>query len=200
MEFASADHYFMALYGYQADILNLPRRSHSWGVFIHTVGDGFDLTTAQLIEISWLPIDLNFGFFQPPEPGHNFSHAETLQIVASKHRTAGRMPIVAIHHELFDLAAYRRQVLVDGATAGTVLYHMVDDLDARMAVYNHISGGSTNCMHALSDMLLPTGIPALESRLRRGFEGTKLIFNYFSPYIIEPSPDFEAAYNQVIGF
>jgi hypothetical protein len=166
---AGADErYFVTLYASQRSDRD-PQRSHSFAVFVKATPDG-DSTRCESFTISWMPASGVIRLLARPEPGMNFTFAESLRWAARQGlRTTAWGPF-EIPKEILDRAADQKRRLESGA----VLYKA---LDRRSRL------GAINCIHAVSDVIPG---PLLSTGSARGETATGLIAAHYRPYVIEP--------------
>ncbi len=178
----STARYFFTIYGWQGTgPFNLPRYSHTWGVFIRV--DGNDLSTSPLsaFTISWDAADGTIGLFMPVEDGHNYTLQETFDLAALFNVPIAirRSPIFEIKKPLFD-SIYNRYVrLTNGEANGTIRYKMIDDVGGRKLILANQNNGYTNCTHAITDTLQGPNGAILQTGAARGFAASDKVTQWF---------------------
>ncbi len=174
--------YFVTVYGYQGTgAANLPRFTHSWMVLVRAQGDQLATATLTFFTLSWDAADGEIGLFQPPERGHNYTLAETFALAGSLGApvVTQRSPLFEVDADLYSMAVKQFRKLTAGEETGAVRYKMRDDFPARQLVANNVSGGYTNCIHALSDLLPGAGGSLLQTGTSRGFAASDQVLAWF---------------------
>jgi hypothetical protein len=167
--------YFVLVFGAQR-VPNRPKYSHSFATFVHAVGQGPDIDTYALEAhtISWLPETMDIHVCRPlPERGRNFDLDTTLQGVRRMCDRVSMWGPYQIRRELYDSALEQIARLESGA----VQYKAVDVL--------HRTWRTSNCIHALSDVLNDQGRLWV---LSPGFgeNASAHIVSRYAPWLIDP--------------
>lgn len=165
--------FFIILFAYQTP-LNIPRASHTAATFVKTTPSG---DIVEEFTISWLPTRLkgdareDIGLLQPPEPGSNFTIAETMRLGMARRRSVTRWGPFQIRPEFYRQARRRFAFLESGQTR----YVVLDDA-LRGPAFDGRPGGAVNCIHALSDAL---GARPLRTGTLRGNAATEAVLVHF---------------------
>lgn len=166
------DRYYMLMFASQANP-NIPPASHTFALFVKVNGLGHPPVQGQIETtiISWMPASLRIEPLERnPEPGKNFSLAETLQWSATVNATVSMWGPYPIKKELYDMAVKQVQHL----NSGRVQYLCLDK--------KWRGKGATNCIHAVSD--LDVTQPLLRTGLARGNEASEIVLSHFDPHIL----------------
>lgn len=166
---ASADQHYMLIFSEQRSVINLPSRSHTWGVFVRASDSGALL---EVLELNWFAADMKIGFFQLAEPGINRRYIETIESAIAKRATVCMWGPFQIQPELFERAKLRTIEI----EAGLWEYSMID-LGRRYR--------APNCQHMLSD--LRDDSPYLRTLLARGERGSEKVAKHLSVFIVDGS-------------
>jgi hypothetical protein len=148
------------------------RLSHSFGVF---AAARFEPAKAEPVEIStfcisWMPASGTIRLLAPPEPGRNYTVAESFAWAQRQGlRTSVHGPF-EIKKELHDLARAQYERLESGAVA----YKCLDR--------RHRPEVAINCIHALAD--LAPG-PQVMTGAARGNSATALVVRLYQPYVVQ---------------
>ena len=154
--------------------LNRPREAHTAAFFVRTSAEGRVLES---FTISWLPARLKDGpreTISPlpvPEPGTNFTLAETLAEGTRGRRRTTRWGPFQVRPELFARARARYEQL----ESGRVQYNGLDAA-TRGPAFAPDGSGAVNCLHAVSDIV---GEAPLRTGMRRGNAGTAAVLALF---------------------
>ena len=165
--------FFIILFAYQTP-LNIPRASHTAATFVKTNASGDPI---EAFTISWLPTRLkgeareDISLFQQPEPGSNFTLAETMRLGYSRRRTVTRWGPFQVRPEFYQQAARQYHFLNSGAVRYTVL-----DDSVRGPAFGGVPGGAVNCIHAVSDSF---GTQPLRTGTLRGNPATEAVLAHF---------------------
>ncbi|MBI3297920.1 MAG: hypothetical protein HYZ75_07145 [Elusimicrobia bacterium] len=157
-------YFFVVFLAYQTP-LNIPRGSHTAAVFARTTADG---RPVEAFTISWLPTRLGTDpreaifLLQRPEPGRNYSVAETLEQGSVRSRQLRRWGPFQIRPEVYTRALERHHQLNSGRIQYTVL--------------DHAARGAVNCIHALAGAV--DAVP-LVTGFKRGFAATRAVLGHF---------------------
>lgn len=178
--------YYMTIYGYQGKgLLNLPRNSHTYAMFIKATGDNLQTAALQTFTVSWLPQDGIVQLGQGVKPGRNYSFEETMQIAASHNFDVRRSIVVRIDEHLYNKAFARKQMMDEGAWNQAIRYKMIDDPQGRVMVLNGQFGGYSNCIHAVSDALIYGNGALLDTGAKRGWAASDTVFQFFSGHMVQ---------------
>ena len=170
------ERYFITLFGSQHNFgaIHRPKLSHTYAAFTEEVGD---TEVRRELTISWLPRDGTINPLGGPEPGRNYSFAETtawLDTNGSTNRWASKK--TQIQQQLFQSAAER----VAELDRGTLRYVMIDRMSTRP---HHAS----NCIHAVSDLAIAIAdLGMLSTGLLNGNDASRAVYQYFWRYLIDP--------------
>lgn len=187
------DKYFMVVFGFQGrEFFNLPRNAHSFAMFLRTSGSDLTAAPIQAFVISWLPVDGVVQFGQGLKPGRNYTFAESMNLVVRDNRDIRRTPIVRIQPTLFAKALERYNRLNAGSASQSILYRMIDDMNGRSMVMRGIAGGYTNCIHALTDILLVNDGSLLDTSIKHGFAASDAIFQFLGAYAMDNGAPYDA--------
>lgn len=172
--------HFMIIYGFQ-DGINTPHGAHVFATFVESdvSPSGHNLARFEAHTLSWLPVMVDNWFLRlRPEPGRNFSLAETLQLAESRELSLMRWGPFEITDSLYFSALDRIDFLESGAAD-----YIVQDTFYRNAVYVRESGGAINCIHAVSDLggFIRTGF-------LHGFSAARRTYDHLRQFVV-PSPD-----------
>lgn len=164
------DRYFMLIFAAQG-IRFLPQCAHTFATFVRAAGEhAFDL---ECQTISWLPANLDIKILRLwPEPGRNFSLAETIAIAQAKDASLMLWGPYAIKKELYDRAT--RQV--ERLRAGQVQYKAID--------FGFRPETATNCFHAVSD--LDTDFGLLRTGTAFGASASAMVAQHLQRWVMEP--------------
>lgn len=172
--------HFMIVYGFQNGI-NTPHGAHVFATFIESdvSQSGQDVAHFEAHTLSWLPVEEDNRFLRlRPEPGRNFSLAETLQLADCRGLSLRRWGPVEVTESLYFEALDRIGFLESGAAD-----YIVKDTFYRNAVYAKASGGAINCIHAVSDL---GGF--IRTRFLHGFSAARRTYDHLRQFVV-PSPD-----------
>lgn len=177
--------YYVVMFGYQGrGLLNLPRHTHTYALFVRAVGADPETAALSSFSISWLPQDGVVAAGQPVKPGRLYSFAETTAIAQSNSYDIRRSYVVRIHPSLYDQAVSRFFVLDAGSANGNTRYKMIDDMTGRIRIADGQPAGYTNCIHAVSDTLRYANGTLLETGLKHGFAASDSVYNFMSGYFV----------------
>jgi hypothetical protein len=182
--------HFMIIYSFQNRI-NTPHGAHVFATFVESdlSPSGHDVAHFEAHTLSWLPVMEDSRFLRlRPEPGRNFSLAETLQLAESRGLSLMRWGPFEIADSLYLAAIDRIKFLETGAAD-----YIVRDTFYRKAVYAKASGGAINCIHAVSDLggFIRTG-------LAHGFSAARRVYEHLQQFVV-PSPDNNEWVARLIG-
>lgn len=171
---AAGDCYFVTVFGAQRPVIKAPRYSHSFATFVHRFPDG----RLEAFTISWLPQTGKVRPLRPsPEPGRNFTLAETLQLCSANRMEVACWGPYQIHPNLWQLAQRQRCRL----ESGQVLYKAYDS--------GSPDGRVSNCVHAIEYMTRPPGDPRTQvfvAPLNWGESGSYWVTLTMRPWLVEP--------------
>lgn len=170
----AAERYYVTFYGAQ-DGRNAPRHSHTWATFVRVVSDDARGTESkpqvESFAISWLPANGDVRLLARPEPGRNYTQAETQAWAARTGVGVTYFGPFELSKQGYELALQQKAKLESGG----MLYKA---LDARFR-----GGEATNCIHAVTDIV--PGALELTGQAR-GVEATQMAAQHFRPLLIEP--------------
>lgn len=140
---AAGEVYFMAVFGAQRPVVNLPDHAHSFAVFLRGCGQGPDITRYQydFVIISWLPKTLEVRTLAVlPEPGVNLDLHTTIRWAQDDRLKIAVWGPYQIDADLYQRAVRQTQVLA----SGQVKYKAVDT--------GYPSDEVSNCIHAIGEL------------------------------------------------
>ncbi len=134
--------YYLIVFGAQPPIIKQARRTHSFATFVHVVPG----CPVEAFTISWLPVTERVRpLALRPEPGRNYTLAETLEFCAGNGMEVAAWGPYQIQPELWEIALRQKTRL----ESGQVLYKAFD--------FGSPEGTVSNCIHAISFMVRPPG-------------------------------------------
>src|SRR5262249_44262934 len=117
---AAGDLYFAIVFGAQRPLIKVPNYSHSFAAFARLTPTG----RLEAFTISWLPRTGEVRVLRlEPEPGRNFSLAETLQFCSDNRMVVARWGPYQIHPDLWHRAQWQKTRL----ESAQVLYKAFDE-------------------------------------------------------------------------
>lgn len=159
------DRYYMWIYAHQARVGNLPRHSHTYGVFARTENGRLKDSRT----ISWMAKH-GFHLLGGADTGENMSLRKTFGIVSDMGYRWWKFGPYEIKAELYERAKRRVDEIF---TPGKILY---DALAGGRPSY------STNCIHAISDLDRDFG--PLVTGTKRGYEASTAVVRHLNRWII----------------
>jgi hypothetical protein len=201
---AAASRYFVTIFGFQGTgPFNLPRFTHTFAYFVRVAGKNLAKAPLEAFTISWDAADGDIGILQPVEVGHNYTLAETLALADSLNVKVDvrRSALFEINKTLYDKALGRYQMLNDGEDTGAVRYKMIDTLAARHGVIQKVPGSFSNCISAVSDVLMGSGASLLDTGNKRGFAASEAVLQWYmgSSSFINPAVAHDAVLAPRLG-